>query len=180
MNKLDLFQSFVAASPYKHHHSPSQTELVIVEIFNPQSLFLCLTYFPPDVSQSSVATTLSHIESTVADHLCILLGDFNMPDIEWSSPSCSNHRSKSLCVFVFNNNFIQYIQSPKHVKGNILDLIFANSSEIIQEVCVLSNEPFPQMRSDHRMISFRIPCLSKTSKTSNSTSFNFLRVTTLA
>ncbi len=61
--------------------------------------------------------------------------------------------------FVFNNNLIQYIQSPTHSKGNILDLILTNSSEIIQEVCVLSNEPFPQMRSDHRMISFQIPCL---------------------
>ena len=107
---------------------------------------------------------------------CILLGDFNFPDIYWQSLSSSHPISKQFCDFIFNNNFIQLVNSPTHSNGycNILDLVLTNSTDLVFDVSVLSSESFPRMKSDHNFISFKIPSgiLSK-KKSLQSYTFNF-------
>ena len=58
-----------------------------------------------------------------SDNPCIIAGDFNLPDICWSS------ESSSFCDFVFQCNRTQHniIVQPTHIKGNMLDLVLLNA-----------------------------------------------------
>ena len=38
--------------------------------------------------------------------------------------------SKLFCEFVFDNNLFQHVDSPTHVKGNILDIVLPNTSNV--------------------------------------------------
>jgi len=53
----------------------------------------------------------------------VIMGDFNSPDINWSTLTASSEFSSSLCDIIFQYNFSQLIDLPTHKQGNILDLI---------------------------------------------------------
>ena len=65
--------------------------------------------------------------------------------------------------FVFSSIFIVLNQREElvasYIKGNILDLVLANTDCTIEDICINSEEPFPGMKLDHKMVSFTIPCL---------------------
>lgn len=158
--------------------APNSSETVAVEIFVPQSIIICLTYFPPDVNPLFVNATLAYFSSITmtGDQNCILMGDFNMPHIGWHSLSSKNSISKVFCDFVFDNNLIQLVESPTHSKGNILDLVLTNSVNQVVDLSVLSLDPFPRLRSDHKLVCFKIP--TKRPKPKSSTilpRFNFAK-----
>ena len=61
----------------------------------------------------------------------ILLGDFNLPDIQWSRdlrdiPQPKREMSKTFLAFTQTNNLTPLVDFPTHDKGNTLDLLFAN------------------------------------------------------
>ena len=103
----------------------------------------------------------------------IILGDFNLPDIVWNNLNCEKPISNLFCDFVYDNDLLQFISSPTHDKGNILDLVLSKSSETVLDVCVHNNEPLPNMKSDHNLISFSIPCSIQITRDSKSSLFNF-------
>ena len=40
------------------------------------------------------------------------------------------------CDFVMDNNLVQLVDSPTHVGGNVLDLVFTKDDQLIENVCV--------------------------------------------
>ena len=81
-------------------------------------------------------------------------GDFNTPDICWSSLTGSSAFSNSLCDFVYEANLSQLINCPTH-KGNTPDLVLTNTENyIIPELLV--SEPHPLIPSDHLTVSLYI------------------------
>ena len=56
----------------------------------------------------------------------ILLGDFNLPDCNWSSLTSPNYFDSLFLDILFELNLAQPVQVLTHQKGNILDLIFTN------------------------------------------------------
>ena len=56
----------------------------------------------------------------------ILVGDYNMPDICWSSLTGTSTFSNSFCDFVFEMSLSQLVMEATHIKGNILDLVLTN------------------------------------------------------
>ena len=64
------------------------------------------------------------------------MGDFNAPDINWSSLCGNSPYSTSLCDFVIDYNLFQVIQIPTHTKGNILDIVLTNTPEAVFNVNV--------------------------------------------
>ena len=82
----------------------------------------------------------------------IIVGDFNLPEIDWitnslkSNRNCSMHRS--FLDFIACNNLMQKVTNPTHDKGNTLDLVVTNLSTTdlnIESSC-----------SDHFMIVFNV------------------------
>ena len=85
----------------------------------------------------------------------VLLGDFNFNDINWDSLHGHSPSSAKFCDIVFDLNFIQLIDEPTHIHGNILDLVLTNNIDIIHDLSVHSKQPLP-ISSDHFIITFKI------------------------
>ena len=91
----------------------------------------------------------------------ILIGDLNFPEISWPDPSTSVelHR-KFIDLFMLELNHSQLVNKPTHKNGNILDLLFTNIPEQIEEVNVMGYKE--ACSSDHFGINFKLRyCVSK-------------------
>ena len=53
----------------------------------------------------------------------IVMGDFNLPDINWATLTGSTAISNAFCDLVFELNFAQLVSQSTHSHGNILDLV---------------------------------------------------------
>ncbi len=95
--------------PCKQMPSPSCLEVVTISFCLSDSFVLCLIYSPPNASDdyhSNLVKYLSSLQSYSSTTL--ILGDFNAPDINWSTLSGSSTFSNSLCELVFNLNLSTY------------------------------------------------------------------------
>ena len=81
----------------------------------------------------------------------LLLGDFNMPDIDWSIPfSPGLHGQDELLNVLVQHGFTQYVDMP--TRGlNTLDLVLCNTQGKIHELKTHN----PLASSDHNVISFK-------------------------
>ena len=52
--------------------------------------------------------------------VCLLLGNFNFPDVNWNTFCVSSLHSSSLCDCFFNKNLIQMDTGSTHYLGNTL------------------------------------------------------------
>ena len=82
------------------------------------------------------------------------MGDFNFPDINWSSLTGHSRTSTLFCDFMFDNNLTQHVDCPTHTRGNILDLVLTANDELVDNLVVFN--PNHSIRSDHLMISFKL------------------------
>ena len=75
----------------------------------------------------------------------ILIGDFNLPAIDWSldQPTPATNGSQleeSFCDLVADSFLQQFISGSTHIDGNKLDLLLCNCPEIIKNVSSLPPE----------------------------------------
>ena len=92
------------------------------------SVIVSVVYVPPSVGDSSFSSLLSYLSTLFSsDEHVIVVGDFNCPDLQWSTLSSTSPLSSALCEFVFDNNIYQAVEFPTHKMGNVLDLVFTNS-----------------------------------------------------
>ena len=61
-----------------------------------------------------------------------------MPDINWDSLTSGSNSldCDSFCEVIFKNSLHQLIKEHTHIRGNILDLVWTDSPELIDNVCV--------------------------------------------
>ena len=83
-------------------------------------------------------------------------GDFNLPNISWpyGTPGPKSSPDERLMVDGLNNFcnelcMTQFVQTPTHKDGNVLDLLFTNNSTLIHD-CV--NIPVLQSTSHHDIV----------------------------
>ena len=95
-----------------------------------------------------------------------MMGDFNCPDIQWSTLSSTSPLSSALCDFVFAHNVYQAVEFPTHTMGNVLDLVLTNSADLLTNVTVSSEVP-----SDHFCIKLDVNLPSRKLTPSSSSSF---------
>ena len=81
------------------------------------------------------------------------MGDFNVPDINWSTLVGSTHFSNQFCDVVFDLNLSQLVDSSTHKQGNILNLVLTNIEDSIHSLTVL-NRNHQLISSDHYPITF--------------------------
>ena len=130
--------------------SPPDIEVVSVKIGVDHDFVLCSVYIPPDSLVCHISSSVLYFTSLIScSNRCIFVGDFNFPDINWSSLIGSSLSSNTFCEFIFDCNLTQHVMQPTHIKGNILDLVLTTPSVTIEHISV---------NSDHFIISFHIPC----------------------
>ena len=93
------------------------------------------------------------------------MGDFNTPNINWSSLCGNLPYSISLGYFVFDYNLSQVIQIATHTGRNILDIVLTNTLEAVVSFNVA---PFTPLRSDHFAATFRLSYVPVTSSNAKS------------
>ena len=93
-------------------------EIITVEIYYKITLTICLVYIPPNASVNQYACLFSYLEGLNTQDDVIMIGDFNLPDINW--PSLCGHSAFStlFCDLVFHHNLTQHVTTPTHIKRN--------------------------------------------------------------
>ena len=139
--------------PSKLVTAKPEIETLIIQVGRSPTLKICLSYKPPNASvevSDCLYTTLRKISNS---REVIILGDFNCPDVDWSSLSADSIFSSKLCELAFDKNLTQLISSPTHMRGNILDLVLTNLEEkLIYDVKVEEVNKY----SDHFLVYFTI------------------------
>ena len=107
-------------------------------------------YRPPNYDTKPLEDLKSALTNLSTPEL-VLMGDFNLSDIDWSIPrSLNDSVNYTLLMDIVKDNFlIQLVDTPTR-DGNILDLVLASSSDIAYNLLV--KEPF----SDHNFITFTL------------------------
>ena len=98
---------------------------------------LCSVYVPPNPDISYFKQLTAFLKSLAANEkTLIIIGDFNLPDICWTSLSGCSPLSNLFCDFVFDINLAQLINCPTHVKGNIWIFFLRTVNIIISHISV--------------------------------------------
>jgi len=110
-------------------------------------------YKSPIVSEHELKEMFSAIRHA-AKSRCLIVGDFNYPNIDWDSWECSKDDDEF--VDLIQDNFLfQHVRVATR-GNNILDLVFSNEVSMVEDLKVL--EHFST--SDHNMLEFQ--CVLKT------------------
>jgi hypothetical protein len=94
--------------------TPPGLESVAVLIHLASPVVVCLVYLPPSTTPLMFSSLLTFLSTISADYETIVLGDFNMPDIDWGTLSGSSPLSSSLMEFMFDENLTQHVSAPTH------------------------------------------------------------------
>ena len=110
-------------------------------------LIVMVVYRPPSNSNIENAELLSFLYSFCTGKNLVLLGDFNLPTIDWSSSVTV--ATSSICksfLELFNNlGLTQWVKFPTYIgSGNVLDLVLTSDFDRISEID--SIEPLPGCR----------------------------------
>ena len=145
--------------------SPPTLEVLTVKVNLGKPVLVCVVYVPPSSDISTFESLLSYLSSLFSpSNTVLVMGDFNCPDIDWPTLSGVSPISTLLCDFVFDYNISQVVESPTHVKGNVLDLVLTNSAQLIHSLTVFTDK---FQYSDHFLIKFSLHRMAP-----KSTSFN--------
>ena len=121
-----------------------------------ENIFLCI-YNPPATNLSTeLQSALDELREIYPMQRLILLGDFNLPDIDWTKNSVregSGHKAAHLSFLNLMAEFDmnQHILESTHVKGNTLDLLLSSHPDTI-----LNSQVIEPGVSDHFLIDFSV------------------------
>ena len=122
-----------------------------------QKTIICVLYRPPECPTSSFKDLLGFLDKYIAkyneNYQLSILGDFNLPRINWSlnsvlpGGSISSVESASLLLdFMSENLCTQHILEPTRM-DNVLDLYISNAEDLISHIST-SETPL----SDHKHV----------------------------
>ena len=153
-----------------------ECEIMVCEV-QPNScskMAFILCYRPPGYDKSLF---VQYLDATLCKvykeyvHVCVL-GDFNMPDINWSGCDLAESQADNSFVNTVNSHSLDQLNKvPSNSVGNILDLVFTNVCESYSAVTKVDCD----FNSDHSILGFSI--LVKTSSRSGicRTVYNYKR-----
>ena len=113
-------------------------------------------YIPPQSSYEFYKKYFNYISGLSNQHTpLIIAGDFNLPDIDWSTLAGDSAIANELCNIIFELNLLQHIDQPTHIQGNVLDLILSGGGDLVHSLKVLPNHQI-SIQSDHYIITFNL------------------------
>ena len=138
----------------------SSSSLIDIIFPNNRKTTIGAFYRPPNYDIKPLEDLKSALTNLSTPEL-VLMGDFNLSDVDWSIPrSLNDSVNYTLLMDIVQDNFlIQLVDTPTR-DGNILDLVLASSSDIAYNLLV--KEPF----SDHNFITFTLNGLPYTKRKS--------------
>jgi len=116
------------------------------------SINFTVVYRSPNSNEENL-NKLCELLQGLSNENQILVGDFNLPGIDWEIHSATG-KGKNFTEIVQNKLLVQHVDFPTHVKGNILDLVITNMPESVLNVEDIGNLG----TSDHSIILLEILC----------------------
>ena len=118
---------------------------------NQEFLQVVLVYRPPRVPGSKedggnteqLYKVLGGLNGNV-----VVVGDFNLPSIDWERNWAGNNREEGLVDLVENKFWSQHVLEPTHEDGNTLDLCLSSQEDTVAGVEILE----PLGNGDHNML----------------------------
>ena len=80
--------------------SPDDLEIISVSITHRETIILCtiILYIPPNSDSDYLKFLLLHLSNLFISHdHIILVGDFNLPDVDWNTLTGTSLSSKKFC-----------------------------------------------------------------------------------
>ena len=154
---------------------------MVVEILkgNSNSIILYTFYHPPNSGPEVLLSLNTSLLNTKESTNIILVGDFNLPSIDWSLdlPAPANNDGlleDTLCNRIGDDFLQQHVAGPTHIGGNKLDLVLCNCPEIFKNVSASSPDlsTFP---TDHYIIEFELQLKFPRAKPVRRKAYNFKR-----
>lgn len=105
------------------------SEYIIVLPFTSPPVYMCCIYTP------LIQEINSCLDSIPLNSYIVLLGDFNLPNIDWSIRTPSSPEGSLLCDTTDNLNLVQLIQEPKEISLTYFLIIFFSSNHP-EKVCI--------------------------------------------
>ena len=95
-----LFSSFIP--------SPHDLEMVCVKLGRGNDCVICCVYIPPECSFSYVSSVVQFLtDLTSSFRKCVIVGDFNFPDIDWSILMGTSNSSNCLSLIAILPSMFQ-------------------------------------------------------------------------
>ena len=146
----------------------SSIEVVSVNLLLRKPITLCCIYIPPCTDDLQLTEVIKHFSTLINSYprnSLVLVGDFNLPDINWDTLTASSTASRTFCDFIYDNALLQVVDTSTHSKGNILDLIITNSEDSIRDLVIHSCGH--RIISDHFTFTFRLSASAPSSSRSS-------------
>ena len=100
-------------------HKIGTSEILIVSILNNVGIILC--YRPPNAPKADLVNMINFLETeTAVFSKYILMGDFNLPQIDWGSYSTNDPSSKLFVDYCNDHSLTQFVDFATRSR-NILD-----------------------------------------------------------
>ena len=156
----------------------AQSELITIELYpaNCSKFILGVFYRPPNSDEDILTELRASLDRLDESCQLVLVGDFNLPNIDWSldfpSPNSEGGFKEELFCEIITDQFLyQMADGPTHLRGNKLDCVFCNIPELITNVnCINPTNLFP---SDHYLIEFDIKLCFQRAKAVRRTIYDF-------
>ena len=126
---------------------------MVVKLILPKPIVIGCAYLPPSPSSLMISSLFKHLSNLHVSPL-ILLGDFNLPDVNWSSLTSSTPSSGLFCDLSLDLNLLQLVNCPTHSGGNTLDLILADCPDTVTDIC--ADSAMSSDLSDHDVVWFSV------------------------
>ena len=120
----------------KHIHVSENFEILGLEIRIQFPVVVCVVYVPPGVCYSYIVSLLDSLDCLFTGKSVLLLADFNLPNVNWSTLTGLDNIANVFCDFIFDHGFKQVLNNPIQRKGNmgVLDLVFTSIPEYVHDV----------------------------------------------
>ena len=96
---------------------------------------ISVTYRPPGQNHELDTAMYNILHRSLQNNESLILGDFNLPHIEWQSLSGVERESHSMLEFLEDNFLTQLVSEPTR-ENSILDLVIASQDHLINKVTV--------------------------------------------
>ena len=114
-------------------------------MFMVKGVTIFLVYRPPSGGAETISELANLVRTAGKDSM--LIGDFNLPDINWQAGTAKG-RSREFLEAVEDCMMEQMVEFSTHIRGNCLDLIVTNIPERVSDV----TEAERLGQSDHSII----------------------------
>ena len=123
---------------------------VCPELLTLSPIVICTFYRPPKDAQGfqldELDQALSKLYNKINTQNVIIMGDFNLPNIDWGNHAIkpnsgySTIAANKLLTIMEEHGLTQHVRIPTHTQGNssnILDLVLTNRPDLIKKTSVV-------------------------------------------